>query len=842
MPLKIIWNEILQNKKFSLLFIVNLMVGLLGFSVLDGFKRSFEFRLQKASKDLMAADLSISARRSFTDSELDLVKDMIGAGSQISKQVSLYSMAASPKRSALVELKAIDNRHPFYGTISLSDDVAISRDSKHSLNDNLELWVAPELLVQFDVKVGDSLSIGSQTFTITHTVEDDTTSSLAGMGYAPRVYMGMDHLPATELIRTGSTARRVINVALEEGMDVDTVEKSLFQSFDQTVRVRSYKQSGQDDGRMLRYLTDYLGLVSLVALFLSGIGTFYLFRSYINAKQREIAVLLTLGLPAVKATMLYLIQLVLLGITASLLCLVFSMTILPQITSFMSNLSPINLEIRYTWETFAATTVLGAITPLALCLPLLLEISNIKPSQLFQEFENPTLRLSRKRLVGFVPALVAVFLLSVWQSHSFLVGGLFFATLLVASLLISLSGLLWIRLLQLTRQNSVSWKMVCQYLKGQKATTLSCLLALSLSSLLINLIPQIESALIQEIKRPEGEKLPSLFIFDIQEDQEVLLKEIVEDEGQRIDVLSPMIRARLTHHNGKAIEKGDNEAGFSREAERERRSRNRGVNLSYRETLQSSEKIIAGRPFSGEYEGDFSEPGELSLETRYADRLGFSIGDLITFDIQGLPIVGKVVNLRSVKWNSFQPNFFLQFQPGFIDDAPKTYIAALPEMDFSQKVALQNKVVSSLPNISIIDVSKVVEKLEEVINQMSRILTVMAWLSVVAGLVVTFSIANHQTQLRIWDINLLKILGSPFRTVYKIILQEFFLISVLAGLLGTLASLMTSWLITAYVFDGVWKIDLMTPLIALIWTVGLCLLVSFVASYRVLNAKPRLYL
>ncbi len=842
MPLKVVWNEIVQNKKFTMLFIINLMVGLLGFSVLDGFKRSFEERLQNASRNLMTADLSISSRRPFTDEERNAVKTIAGTGSQVSQQISLYSMAASSSRTALVELKAIDNHHPFYGTITLSNDKQISRNSPRQINRDLEIWVAPEVLVQFNVKIGDTLKLGSQNFTITHTIEDDTGSSLAGIGYAPRIYIGIDHLPATQLIRHGSTARRSINIALEPNLDVDTIEQELFQKFNHNVRVSSYKSAGQDNGRMLRYLTDYLGLVTLVALFLSGIGTYYLFRSYINAKQREIAVLLTLGLPAISATLLYLIQLVALGILASLLCSAFSLFILPHVTGFLSTFSPISLEITYTWETFISTIVLGALTPVALCLPLLLEIGNIKPSQLFQEFENPKLSLSRKRLIGFVPALIAIFFLSVWQSHSYIVGSIFCGTILLASALIALLGLLWIRLLQKTKPTSVAWKMVCQYLNGQKASTLSCLLALSLSSLLINLIPQIESALLQEIKRPEGEKLPSLFVFDIQEDQEDLLKAVVAKHGQSIAALSPMIRARLSLHNGKPIDKGDNAAEFTREAERERRSRNRGVNLSYRAQLQSSEQIVAGKPFSGSYQGDFSEPGELSLEARYADRLGFTIGDELTFDIQGLPVVGKIVNLRSVKWNSFQPNFFLQFQPGFIDDAPKTFIAALSDMSFSQKLALQNKIVAQMPNISIIDVSKVVEKLKEIITQMSRILTIMAWLSVIAGLVVTFSIANHQIQLRLWDLNLMKILGASFTTVYKIVLLEFLLLSLFAGFLGVMASLITSWFITSFVFDGIWKVDFTTPLAALAWMVGLCLLVSFAASARVLNAKPRLYL
>ena len=43
----------------------------------------------------------------------------------------------------------------------------------------------------------------------------------------------------------------------------------------------------------------------------------------------------------------------------------------------------------------------------------------------------------------------------------------------------------------------------------------------------------------------------------------------------------------------------------------------------------------------------------LSLETRYMDRIGVSLGDTLTFDILGLEFTGKITSVRRVKWTSF---------------------------------------------------------------------------------------------------------------------------------------------------------------------------------------------
>ena len=168
-------------------------------------------------------------------------------------------------------------------------------------------------------------------------------------------------------------------------------------------------------------------------------------------------------------------------------------------------------------------------------------------------------------------------------------------------------------------------------------------------------------------------KIPSLFMFDIQETQSQDLKQLLKAERLELNFMAPMVQARLKLINGKVVEKAGDKESFSREAEREQRSRNRGVNLSYRRDLLKAETLAAGKPMRGTYSIGSKDLPQLSIEERYAKRMGLKVGDIMTFDIQGLEIEGKIRNLRKVKWNTFQPNFFILFQPGVVDDAPKTF-------------------------------------------------------------------------------------------------------------------------------------------------------------------------
>ena len=84
---------------------------------------------------------------------------------------------------------------------------------------------------------------------------------------------------------------------------------------------------------------------------------------------------------------------------------------------------------------------------------------------------------------------------------------------------------------------------------------------------------------------------------------------------------------------------------------------------------------------------DFSE-GRIFMEEGFAERFGIKIGDTLEFDVQSVPISGKVVNFRKVNWNSFQPNFFISFQPGVLEEAPKVFIAALSNVSKTERLGL----------------------------------------------------------------------------------------------------------------------------------------------------------
>ncbi|MBK6351169.1 MAG: hypothetical protein IPF50_15835 [Proteobacteria bacterium] len=85
----------------------------------------------------------------------------------------------------------------------------------------------------------------------------------------------------------------------------------------------------------------------------------------------------------------------------------------------------------------------------------------------------------------------------------------------------------------------------------------------------------------------------------------------------------------------------------------------------------------------------------VSVEQDYAERLGIKLGDTLTYDVAGETVTARVTSLREVHWDSFQPNFFVVFSPGVLDDVAGTLITSV-HVEPAQRPALV-ELVSAFP-------------------------------------------------------------------------------------------------------------------------------------------------
>ena len=840
-------KELMKNRGFALFFILNLSLGLAGFIAIHSFGSSLDRHLDENLKEILTADLVLSSHSPLTQEELTLADEVLGQDKTHARLIRFYTMVKVGVNARLIRVMAFDDKYPLYGAFSLE-----GQSSKKDIQEKPGVFMTRDTAYALGIRnkadVNTPLVLGNKTFRVQDFFIVDPDKSLTAVELAPKIYMGIEQLEGTGLIRFGSRIRYSHYYRLTRDADTPELTAKLRQRFAQKypgpprINIYDSRDVNQRLGRVTGYFTGYMGLVSVVALFLAGIATAYLFRGYLNLKQHQIAVLMSIGAKQSEIYFYLSFQLIILGTLASCLSVFISLFLIPAFPIIFQGLIPAHVRLTTDPVTIALAMGMGMTGSLIFCLPVFVRIFGIKPLILLRGTKAAGKRNVKRvlwQMASFLPGLTAFFWISIVVAGSIWNGIVFVAGFALA--LAFLSGMGWLifsgcQTLSATRH--VVRKIAFRNLFRNKWSSLSCFVTIAMGVFLISIIPQVQKGLQNEIMRPEGLKIPVFFLVDIQDEQKQPFIEFIKLEDADLANISPMVRGRILTVNQQPFY-SRTRASDSKQSKSGRRGRRLEFNFSYRKNLDVSETIVQGRPLS-QILWDFESPApfEISVEESFAERYGLGLGDLIGFEIQGIPMEGQVKNLRKVRWNSFQPNFFLLFQNGVLNNAPKTFLAAISHVARENRQELKNRIVNAFPNVSVIDVTQMAGTLLSITDKLSLSIRFMAWLAIAAGLVSIFSIARHEAWKNENQINLLKVLGADYRAIQAITLLEFGFIGFTAALFAILLSFGFSLAISWYFFDSLWQFDLWVCFMILLLTTCICMGTALTASRKVMNTKP----
>lgn len=803
-------RELINNGRFSLLLSLSFGLGLAGFLSVDGFQRSLKDQLSLKSKSLLGADLRISSFREITGPETKTIESFLPNKHQKAEEYAFMSMVVAGDLSRLVEVRAVQQNFPLYGDVVLERKGRISSGDLKDLEGAGAAWVYPEILSQLGVKVGSNIHIGGLAFRVTDVVTTDSTQSSIGFALAPKIFIDFKKAEQTGLLLKGSRVARNMLYRFESPEDAASLQEKISTALRAPeVKVETHETASEQMARIVRTVSDYLGLIALMALFLASAGGSYLIRDFLRRRLRSIATLISLGAEPEEARLVYGLQIMLLGLLGSLWAIALSFIFSRLLSEVLQPLLSIKIAAGFSGISLLAALLLGPFSALLFCWPLFSSMRRVSMSMLFHAggfSEDP---LPRPAFYTFLAIPVFYALLAFWQSRSLVTGSYFITAVSASAVLVAGVGSLLVFYGEKIFRSRGPWilQLCFKTLRREPAMLLVSLMTVGLGALLMQVVPQLSRLVTQQIAQPSGMDVPSLFLLDIQEEQLPGLQKIVAQNHLALEYVSPLVRGRLEEINGKTL--GENYLSLRGTAEREteERLRARMYNLSSREKLAPSETLREGREFRGKFSWDSGQPVELSVEQRFAKNIGVGLGDRMLFDIQGVALEGVVVNIRSVKWSSFHPNFFVSLQPGALDDAPKIFLASLSRVDQKQKMSLQTQMVRDFPNISIIDVTAAVERILTVVEHMNRAVGFMALLCFLCGGVVLFAIVNAQTGRRSKEIALLKIMGAPLGKIVLAYGFEIFFITAVATLCGLLASLGVSYGLARLIFDADFDLD-----------------------------------
>ncbi|MFN0008633.1 MAG: ABC transporter permease [Planctomycetota bacterium] len=767
-------------------FTACLALGAMAVVGVAGLVSSVRSAIALQSKELLGADVWMRAREPLPPDLLEALSTAGREGARLSEVRQVQTMARSTANGAsrLVELKAVGPGFPFHGALVL--------DPPTTLDELLtpdRVVIAADLAAGLGVRVGDELALGSARFEVAALVLDEPGRLDPTFTAGPRVFSSLAGFERMQLGGVGARITYGALVGLPEsaGRAADWVKALRARvPVPEKVRIDDHEEAQPQVRRAARRVERYLGLVALLSLILGGVGVAEIVRAWIGTRVASVAVLRVLGFTPREVLLMYAGHVIALAIVGSALGSLLGSFLPLFVPRFLPELLPAGLELAWAPLSILRGIGLGTLVALAFSLPALSAVWRVPPVRVLRYEAEPLPPRPAVRFGAIAGLLLAVFV-AAWVQGEVLSEAAWFtggALALFALLALGARGLTLLASWVPRARLPAGLAHGLAALARPGAGVLGAVVALGLGTLVVVTLLLVESRLSARLASSLPNDGASLFFLDLQPDQRADFERILAEEGAASVRVVPLATARIASIDGVSVE----ELGASRDDERGRGrwALTREQRITWQKELTADNTLVAGELWSD------PERLELSLEEEFAEDIGAGLGSRIVFDVQGVPIELVVTSLRSVEWESFGINFFLVAEPGALDAAPHSLLAAAnvaPEAE--QRV--QDRVSAGLSNVTVIRVRAILEKVRRVLERSGLAVQVLGGFTALVGLVLLAGVASLGALRRAREAALWKVLGLTRSGVARLFALEFALLGLVGAFLGALGACTLAW-------------------------------------------------
>jgi putative ABC transport system permease protein len=781
-----------------LLLTGTIAAGVAALVAINSFTHNLEDSVAAQARSLLGADLSLSARQPFS-ARVEALLDSLPRGSRTARITSFSAMAYVPRTSGtrLVQAAAVAGDFPFYGAIRTRPAPAWA-----ALQSGRHLIVDPTLLTALGARLGDTIALGEGRFVISGTVESAPSDAGFRFAFGPRVYLPARYLEETGLLGFGARVQYEIFVRLPPGAAAQPLAQRYRRLLaPERVRVQTIAEDQRNLNDVLTRLSGYLGLVALIALLLGGVGVASAALVLVRQRMETIAVLRCIGATAGEAFAIYLLEAAAMASAGSLIGAVLGVGVQQLLPAVLAGILPVDVVTTFSGRAAALGFASGLWIGLIFAAIPILQVRRVPPlAALRRPYASERSPRDAWWLLALGLLVASTIILARLQVGSWRQGAVFTGGIGVA--LLVLWGFSWALVRAVRRGLPARWPYVWRQglanLYRPANQTVTLVLAIGFGAFLLGTLYLVQHNLLRQLRVTGGPARPNLVLFDIQPDQLTPVLDQLASSGLTWTSVTPIVPMRIASIKGRPIAKLL--ADTSR-AEGERSNAwafRREYRSTYRDSIVGSERVVQGRWWG---HGQRS-PGQISIEQDLARELGVGLGDEIVWDVQGVPVPSRVASIREVEWARFEPNFFVVFSPGTLDDAPRSYVTLTRIESPGERGSFQRRLAERFPNVSTLDLSLLQEALERLVDRVSLAIRFMALFSLLVGaLVLIGALATSRFQ-RIREGALLRTLGATRRQILSIVLAEYLSLGLLASVVAMLLAAVAAWAVARFLFDS----------------------------------------
>ncbi len=776
--------------------------------------------LDREANQLLGGDLLLSADAPWPDAFADEAR---ARGLQAVTTVLFTSMASTGEAAVLTGVKVVEDGYPLRGAVRLAPgpnqpDAVAGRAPASG-----EVWLDERLFAELGTRVGDTVGLGEVEFRVGAMVSFESDRGANFFSLLPRAIFNTADLAATGLLIQGSRATWRLHLAGTQEA-VAGYEKWARARLERGQRVETIENARPEVRAALDQAQRFLRLAALLAVILAAVAVGLSARRFMARHLDACAVMRCLGARQAQVLGIVVGEFLLFGLLAAASGSALGWAVQWGLAGGLRELLATELPAP-SMLPLAHGLLVGVVLLAGFVLPQLLRLGRVSTLRVLRrEFDaaeplsGSAWALGLAALLGLIFWIAADVRLGLMVALGFAMALGVFA--LAAWWVLRLAG-------RLKGQGSLrggGWRYGVASLGRRMGGSVIQAAALGLGMTALLLLTLIRADLLDNWRRMAPADAPNRFVINMQPDQREGVAALFAREGLPVPQIQPMIRGRLVHINGEAVDP----ASF--EDERSRRLAQREFNLSYAGSLPAGNRVIAGQ-----WHGSLTTP-QFSVEKGLAETFGLEVGDRVRFDIGGRMVEAPVTSVRALDWDSMRVNFFFIASEGLLEDYPASLITSfhLPASNHD----FTTRLVAEFPNLSVIDIAAVIAQVQSMTDKLIVIVQFVFGFAVLAGLVVLYAALQATHDEREYELAMLRTLGARNRQVRQALLAEFLVLGGVAGVLAGVGASAIGWALAHYVFRMAY-VPAATPLLlAVVLGAGGVVLGGWLGTRKLLSRPP----
>ena len=797
MPRQLAWRLFKHEAKRGELSIILFAIILSVAAVLS--LSLFSERLQGAltdrSAEFIAADRQLSARNPIDPAWITQAQTFSLATAE---QVSTRSMAFANDELALVDLRAVSDTYPLKGSIKLAPELFATGAATTQIPKRGEAWIDSRLFQLLGLVIGDNIELGDATFTVTQILSEIPDGGFSVFNADPMVLINQQDIAATNVTGPGSRVNYKAYFT-GENSDLDDYFDALSPQLDRQIhRWLSVQDDTSPIGESVARAEQFFLLASLLAIVLAAVAIGVAAQRYAQRHFDPVAIMKTLGASTNTIRKVYLYQISFIAILGIMLGAVVGFVLQQIVVSALADTVEVSLQVWY-WRPLLIAIFTGSVCALLFCLYPLLGLFSIPPLRVLRRDISATFS---SRGGQYITAGGAILLLMWVYSQNLKISLILFVSglILVGLLLGATFGLIALgRVLGKGRMGA--WQLAWARIKRRSLDNSVQLISFALTIMLLLVVLVMRNDIVQQWRDQLPQGTANYFLANVTQEQRPKLVEHFAKNGIDTDGLYPVSRGRFVKVNDELIR-----TDISKEDEdttnETRRGLGREANLTWDTVLQSGNEIIAGQ-WHDQWTPQNSTLPEgvfpVSIEERVGERMRIGMGDELTFNIGSEIVTVQVTSVRTVNWQTMQPNFFFVLHPEAMSQFRASYITSFylpPE----RKPEL-TKLMAPFASVTMFDVDARINQVRSIIDQVSAAIEFILVLVLVAGSLVLVAQVQASMDERQRELAILRTLGAKGMMIRLSVIYEFLIIGSVAGFMAALANEVSLYLLQTNVFQ-----------------------------------------